>query len=259
MNAFERNIALRVMGIHVAVILVLLMVSGLKGCFRPKPKPEIVTFIEFGSPAPAVDVQHVAKMSEPEPPAPAPKSEPAPVPEPVKKIIPPPTKKKAIAPPKKKEPPKVEPKPEPVKPKWTPTKASDINPNKSKRIVETPSKPTVSAADIRKELSNVQRSSKKSPGPVGSSTANSAYDSHIYTIFYNAWAQPGTSASRPTEVTISISSTGRIKSARISKSSGDAQFDATVQKAINTVKILPKKPPAGYPIDNIIVQFKIIE
>ena len=111
MTSFQRKVALRVVGIHLLVILMLVILSGLKGCFRRKPKPEIVTFIEFGQPAPAVAVQQVAQMAEPEPvaPAPAPEPEPvkAPVPEPVKKTIPKPTPT-----PTPKPTPKPKPKPE---------------------------------------------------------------------------------------------------------------------------------------------------
>ncbi len=252
MNAFERKIALRVLGIHGGIILFFLMVAGLKGCFKPKPTPEIVTFIEFGSPAPQVNVQQVEQMSEPEAPAP----EPTPTPAPIKKPVPKPTPKPTPKPkPILK---KVEPKAE-SKPKWKPTKASDINPNKSKRIVEKPVKPTISASDISKELSGIQSSSKATTGPVGNPNANAAYDSHIYSVFYNAWERPSTAASRPAKITISISSSGRILSSRLSQSSGDSAWDATVLTAVGRVKTLPKKPPVGYPLDNIVVQFRIID
>ena len=260
MNAFERNIALRVLGIHGAIILGLLLVTGLKGCFRQKPKPEIVTFIEFGAPAPQVNVQQVNEMSEPEPEPPASKVESAPPPpEPVKTI--PKQPKKIIKPPKKLDKPKPVLKKEikPQKPKWKPTKAADINPNKSKRIVAKPVKPTVTDKDISKALSGISSEKvTRSAEPAGNPDAIAAYDSHIYKIYYNTWVQPGSSTARPTEVTLSITSTGRIKSARISRSSGDSQFDATVQAAVNAVKMLPRKPPSGYPLDNIIVQFRII-
>ena len=252
MNAFERNVTLRVVGIHAAIILFFIITSSLKGCFRPKPKPEIITFIEFGSPAPQVEVQSVSQLADPEPPpAPTPTSEPAPIPEPIKKPTPKPKPKPTPKP--KPKPPVEKPKPKPEKPKWKPVDAKDIKIGKKTAV--TPSKPTVSSSEITKALSGISTSS----GPVGSSSSNAAYDSHIYTVYYNAWAQPSTPASRPAEVTISITSTGRIKSARLSQSSGDSQFDATVQKAIGAVKILPKKPPAGYPLDNIIVQFRIVE
>ena len=83
MNAFQKRITWRVVGIHAAIIGVVWFSSVIPRCFKPKPK-EIVTFIECGAPAPQVSVETVSQMAEPEPPAPAPEPEPAPVPEPPK-------------------------------------------------------------------------------------------------------------------------------------------------------------------------------
>lgn len=246
MNRFERKIALRVLIIHSVAVLVVFLSSVLKGCFRPKAKPEIVTFIEFGQPAPPVAIQQVEQIAQPEPPPPAPEPEPAPVPEPIKKTIPKPTP----TPTPKLEP---KPKPEPKKPKWKPVDPSDIK--IKKKVNEAPKKPTVSAQDIQKALSGVT----KDLGPVGNPDAISAYDAHIYKIFYNAWARPASPATRPAKVTISISSTGRVLSSRLSQSSGSSEFDASAMSAVQSVKVLPKKPPSGYPLDNIVVQFRIIE
>ena len=255
MNPFERKIILRVVGIHAAIVLFLILQSLLRGCFQPKPKPEIVTFIEFGAPAPQVQVEQVAEMSEPEPPAPEPEPEPAPVPEPPKpkpKPIPKPKPKpKPVPKPKPKpEPPK---KTEPEKPKWKPTPIDQIK--KGKKIEEKPVKPAVSAADIKKALSGIASPSATPGNP----NRNAAYDSHIYSVFYNAWKQPSSPAARPAEVTISILANGRIISKRLTGSSGDPQFDQTVMAAVNSISMLPQKPPAGYPLDNIVVQFRIID
>jgi len=247
MNAFERHIAARVLGIHAAIILVVLMVSGLRGCFRPKPKLEIVTFIEFGSPAPQVDTKEVSKMPDPEPPAPEPEPTPAPVPEPIPEPVKPKPKPKPVKKPVEKPKPK-----EPEKPKWKPVDPKDIKIGK-KTTVE-PSKPTVSAQDIKKALQGISK-----PGPVGNPNETAAYDAHIYSVFYNAWNQPGSPASRPAEVTVSIQANGRIIKKKLSRSSGDSQFDQTVMTAVNSVTIFPKKPPKGYPLDNIVVQFRIID
>jgi TonB family protein len=254
MNTFERRVALRVLGIHVGIVLLLLITSALKGCFRPKLKPEIVTFIEFGQPAPPVAVEQVDQMSDPEPPAPQP--EPAPMPEPVKPI-PKPTPKPTPKPaPKPKPTPKPEPKPE--KPKWKPTPVDQIKKGQKIEPVK-PAKPAVSEQDIQKALSGIQSSSPKTSGPVGNPNAIAAYDSHIYQVFYNAWERPATPAVRPAKVTFSISSSGRILSSRLSQSSGDAAFDASVMAAIRSVSVLPKKPPEGYPLNNNVVQFTIVD
>jgi TonB family protein len=143
--------------------------------------------------------------------------------------------------------------------KWKPASLDDIE--IGKRIEPKVTKPAVTEKEIEQALSGISStpSKKTTPGPVGNPNEISAYDAHIYSVFYNAWAQPASQGVRPAEVTISISSSGRIVSSRLSQSSGDATFDATVMTAVLSVTVLPKKPPAGYPLDNIVVQFRIID
>ncbi|HSR87636.1 MAG TPA: TonB family protein [Pontiella sp.] len=254
MNPFERQIAVRVWGIHLGFILFLMLYSGLKGCFRPKPKPEIVTFIEFGSPAPAVSVQEVTRTPDPEPPAPDPTPEPIVIPEPSKpqpRLKPKPTPK-----PEPKSEPKPEPKPrEPEKPKWKPTK---VDPTKSKRIEPKASVPTISEKDIEKTLSGIVSPSGSPSTTTGNPNEFGAYDSKIYAIFYGAWKQPATAASRPANVQISINSNGHITSRKLVQSSGDSLFDQTAMAAVNSVSVLPK-PPSGYPLNDIVIQFRLVD
>jgi protein TonB len=245
MNAFERKIALRVVVIHVAVIGFFMIVAGLKGCFRRPPKPEIVTFIEFGQPAPPVQVQEVAEQPEPQPAPPKPEP-PKEVPEP-----------RAIPKPKPK--PKELPKPkEAPKPKWKPT---PVDTSKAKRIkAPEPPKPAISSKDIEKALSGISSpSAKPDEGPVGNPNEIAAYDALIHQVFNRPWVRPAVPGARPAKVTISISSTGQILSSRLSQSSGDSAFDASVMDAVRSVKMLPRKPPNGYPLDNIVVQYRIID
>ena len=266
MNRFQRKVALRVLGIHGGVILVLVMMSGLKGCFLPKPKPEIMTFIEFGQAAPSVAIERVEQMADPTPlpveaPEPAPPPEvvevpkPIDVPTPVKKTVPKPPVKKVVQKPKPREAPK---------PKRRLATAKDIKIGPKVKPTK-PVKPAVSSSDIAKALKSVQsqspsvNSSRPATGPVGNPNAISAYDAHIYNAFYNAWERPGSPASRPAKVTISISSTGRVLSSRLSQSSGDSNFDASVMSAVRRISTLPKRPPTGYPLNNIVVQFTIVD
>jgi len=65
MNAFQRKITLRVVGVHAAIIFLMIVIPAIKGCFKPRPK-EIVTFIEFGAAPATVNLQPVAKMAEPD-------------------------------------------------------------------------------------------------------------------------------------------------------------------------------------------------
>lgn len=252
MNAFERRIALRVFGIHVGVIVFFVLVAGLKGCFQTKPKPEIVTFIEFGQAAPPVAVEQVAQMTEPEPPAPAPEPEPEPakVPEPVKKPLPKPKPK-----PKEAPKPKPKPKPEPEKPKWKPTPADQIKVSKKK--IE-PEKPAIDPSEI--DLSKVQSKSSTKPsvsGPVGNPNADAAYISQIGSYFDRRWTKPDSSAPAASAVVrIYISKWGTITQRTKIQGSGDAAFDASVMRAVNSVSTVPK-PPSGFSYDYVEVEFRI--
>ncbi len=254
MNPFKRKIALRVLGIHLGVILFFTLVSGLKGCFRPKPRPEIVTFIEFGSPAPAVNVQEVTRMADPEPvkPTPAPTPEPTVVPEPVKKTVelPKPTKKQTPTP-KKVDPPK--PKP-PEKKKWTPTK---VDPTKSKRIEPKASVPIISEKDIEKTLSGIVSPSSSPSTTTGNPDADAAYISQIGSFFDRRWTKPESSAPAASAVVrINISKWGTITQRTKIQGSGDAAFDASVMSAVNSVNSVPK-PPSSFPYDYVEVEFRI--
>lgn len=250
MNAFQRKITLRVLGIHAAIILVVVMASAMRGCFKPKPK-EIITFIEFGAMPEAVSVQQVSQMTEPEPtaPAPVPEPEPAPIPEPVK----PKPKPKPVAKPKPK--PKVEkPKPKtPDKPKWKPVDPKDIK--IGKKIHESPKKSTVTSADIKKALSGITSSSS---GPVGNPSQINAYIGRIGNYFYNYWTPPASALSTTgaTIVRISMRKNGQIIKRVKIKGSGDSLYDKTVMSAVNAVSTIPR-PPSDYPYDYVEVEFRL--
>lgn len=255
MNRFELKITWRVVGIHFAVVGLLLIQSLLHGCFRPKPKPEMVTFVDMVNPAPPVQVQEVQHISNPEP-KPEPPQDNTPAPEPPKVNIPEPKPiKKTVQPVKKPvKLPVVKPKPKPKpKPKWKPVSAEQIKKNLGKRVKPKPVKPAISKSEISKALSNIVHA----PSASGNPSEFSAYDSRIYAIFYGAWNQPASNAARPAKVRISMLSNGRITSRTLIQKSGDDAFDRTVMDAVNSVSELPR-PPSGYPLDNIIVQFTVV-
>ena len=193
MNTFERKVTVRVLGIHLGVVALIVVQSALKSCFHPKPKHEIVTFVEFGSPGPSVEIQPVQQMEEPktpEPKAPQPKPE---IPKPKPKPIPQP-KPEVPKPKPEAAKPKPEPKPEP-KPKsdWKPVDPKDIK--IGKKVNATPTKPAISQSDIKQAFSDIARPSTTSTP--GNPNEFSSYDSKIYTVFYNAWSQPAANAARP--------------------------------------------------------------
>lgn len=234
-NDFQKKIGLRVVGIHVVVVLVLVVGSLTRGCFRPKPKEEIATFIEFGAPAPQVEVVPVSQMAEPEPPTPAPEPKPAPIPESVKS--------------------KPKPKPkEPAKPKWKP-----VDPKKikiGKKVNESPAKPTISSADIKKALAGISSPRKSSGDP----SQFSYYYGQVMAKLHAVWVPPSTVSgiSHPAEVRFSMRSNGTVTARKLTRSSGNIVFDQTVMKAANRVGVLPKPPP-GYNFDYVIVPFAMPE
>jgi protein TonB len=254
MNEFQRKITLRVVGVHAAVIFLLLVTSLTKGCFRPKPQ-EIVTFIEFGGPAPQVRVEQVEQMAEPDPVAPeppAPEPKPAPIPEPVKAK--PKPKPKPVEKPKPK--PKLEaPKPKPVeKPKWKPVDSKDIK--IGKKVGDSSPKPkSVSAADIKKALSGIASSS---PSSSGNPSQFNDYYARIMSLFYNHWTPPASAsaATGSTIVRISILKNGQITKRKKIKGSGDSLYDKTVMDAVNAVSTMPR-PPSKYPYDYVEISFTL--
>jgi len=253
MNPFERKVTVRVLGIHLGVVAFLMMNSALKGCFRPKPKPEIVTFIEFGSPAPKVHVQEVEQMAKPEPAAPAPKPEPAAIPEPAKpKPKPKPTPKPEPKPAPKPET-KAAPKPEP-KPQWKPVDPKDIK--IGKKINDPAPKPVLSEDVIEKNLKGIVGDPTPRMTP-GSPDADAAYISQIADFFDRLWTKPDSSAPAASAVVrIHISKWGTITKRTRIQSSGDAAFDASVMSAVNSVNSVPK-PPSSFPYDYVEVEFRI--
>jgi len=248
MNAFQKRITMRVVGIHVAIILVLLFSSLLRGCFKPKPK-EIITFIDFGAPAPQVSVESVAEMTEPEPIAPAPKPEPSVIPEPVK------LKPKPVVKPKPK--PKVKtpkPKPkEPEKPKWKPVDPKKIK--LGKKINAEPKAPAVSSADIKKALSGI---SSPSTTPPGNPDLINAYIGSVGNYFDRYWKPPAaaSSATGSAIVRITMRKNGQIVKRVKIQGSGDSVYDKTVMDAVNSVSTIPR-PPSSYPYDYVEVEFRI--
>jgi TonB family protein len=116
MHTWWRRVFGRVLLVHIGVVTICLLFSFLKGCFKPRPKPEIVTFIEFGVPDPLVKPTELA-------PEPAP--EPTPEPEPIEK-----------------------------KSSWKPTPVDEIR--KGKRVTSVPVAPKVDASTIEKALAEMK-------------------------------------------------------------------------------------------------------
>ncbi len=248
MNRFERRVTLRVLGIHVAVVLFVLVQSFLHGCFLPRPKDDIIIFTEFGEAPSTPEIVEVEEMPRPEPPRPAPQQA-----EPLPKVTPPVEIPKPPITPQEVPEPTPKKQPDPPKPTWTPTPVDQI---KVGEKVNDPA-PKLTQEQISKALSNIVKPAPAPTAKPGNPNEIAAYTSLIYETFYRVWAQPASAAARPAVITFSISSTGRIKSWRLSTSSGDPNYDATVKSAMNAVGSLSRSPPDGYSLDDIQMTFKI--
>ena len=118
MHAWWRRVFGQVLLVHIGVVTLFLLFSFLKGCFKPRPKPEIVTFIELGE---AAVQRNPVEL--------------APVPEPVVDPV-------------------REPAPMKKKPSWKPTPVNEIR--KGKRVTSAPAMPKVDASTIDKALAEVK-------------------------------------------------------------------------------------------------------
>lgn len=260
-----------------------------RGC-RPKP-PEVVTFVDLaGAPAPApAPADEPDETPAPElKPEPKPEPKPKPKPELEKK----PSFKPAVtnAPPKKAEtnapPKKVEPKKAAVTnapPKKVELKKAETNaPPKAKTLEErlkevrqggkpvsvagkssAPARPQLDLSGLRAELNKASTGSGS--GTAASGTGSGAgggmrgpfddyYDS-IKQRMYAVWQQPvGAPLGASATAMIRVERDGRVSAKSISRRSGNAQFDQSVQNALNATFQLPPPPP-DLPDRNITVEF----
>jgi len=247
MKSYKNRVATRVLSVHVSVIMLALVIPFLRGCFNPKPK-ELITFIEFGTPAPAVEINEAPAQQPLTPPTQEFITPPDRIPKPPKDTPPP------KRPPKKtkKNPPK---KPQKKHSNWKSTSVDDIRKEikKSNRVKATKNTKSLSDSDIRNALKNI--TSRSPTQRVGNSTSFAAYDATITRIFTHAWRQPPSPGNRPAKVKISIRDSGKIIRRTLVQRSGDAGYDQTVMRAAQSISTLPH-PPKGYPDRSFIIKFE---
>ena len=243
-SRLRRNSLAASLAMHGALLLILAVPLLGKGCTARKPKSDPI-FVEF-------------TVALPPPPAPAP--DPDPVPEP-----PPPPPKDDIPepPPKKPDPPKEAPKPpEPPKPK--PRKVI----RQTNRVVRAdasapvqPRGPKLSDREIEQLLKQGAKIGSVTSIPDDASArALGAYCNHVRDRLYAAWQQPDSLRNLPgvtATVEITVQSNGTVGGGRILRSSGNADMDDSVLKAVRTVKAMHPLP-AGVkgPVD-LEIEFEV--
>lgn len=268
---------------HGTIILLTILMSSFRGC---TPKPKDITFIDLtGGPAPAPSY-------EPEPEtAPEPEiktkaiPEPKPEPKPEKKLTSkpvitntPPKKVETNAPPKKAEikkpavtntPPKKAATNAPPKPKTEDDKLASIrqdkrvpNPNTK---TSTPSKP-VDYSGLRSALnSSVTTSGSGTSTGAGSGSGGGMYSpfgwyyDSVKQQMYAVWQQPaGAPIGLVAVATVRVERDGTVSSKSITRPTGNALFDQSVQNALNVTTRLPT-PPVDLPDRNIEIFFELAD
>lgn len=212
----------------IALVLMLVLPWIFRACERRRPNEKLM-FVEF-------------TVSVPPPPAPE-----TPTPEPPK---PEPTDDIPVADKK------IEKKPEPPK---------DIR--QTNRVVRKDMPPApkpkdkpLSEAEIARLLKMGARIGDTTSIPDASQLSLGAYYNHVHERMYAVWQQPEQLKSLPglsTEVRITVAPDGRISDRAKIRGSGNELMDASVMKAVNSVKAL-RALPAGHkkPVD-IHVVFEI--
>lgn len=257
MTRFQKQVMLKVGAVHFIAIFLMAVIPLLRGCFKPKPPKEMITFIEIGSPGPPVEITEVSSLPEPIAPPPDTVVEPPSEPDPVPEAIPEPVKPKEkvkLKPPEKPKPPKeVAPKPKPVekpKPKYVKPSEIKIGP----KVESAKPKPKVDTSAIRK---NLQSWAKSGGSTSGNPSEFNDYFLRVRNAVYGAWTPPASADPRnETVVRVHILKNGQIiKRAKIA-GSGDPVYDRIVMEAVNALSTLPV-PPANYPYDFVEIVFTL--
>jgi TonB family protein len=112
---------------------------------------------------------------------------------------------------------------------------ADIRQRASQQIAST-------AAMLREATSSVTSIEEYGPGTGGSSRAN--YAAFVRTVYENAWQAPDDTATDQaiTKVSVTIRSDGTVIAHQISRPSGDAQVDRSVQRTLERVTFIAPFP-----------------
>ena len=175
-----------------------------------------------------------------------------------KKVVPTPPRKSRETPTPKKPTPRPKPK-NPSKPKPAPPpkiriakSTKTVGANSPKPVAtQAPVRPKVDSSKLTGKVNNL-RSQLSAGIKVNVSGANAAaftsYAQYVVSIYRRTW-QPlipkNLTRTRVAVVEVTIDRTGRVLSSRITRKTGDAALDRSVQSALDRVKTIGKAFPAG--------------
>ena len=188
-----------------------------------------------------------------------------PTPKPPKQVVNPRPPQKAVRPdPPIKVKPKVPKAPtkSPTKPKTPTKKTAPRSPIKIATNTKTakgsnnprPNNPPRQPVINSKEISNIKssRNNLSSAIKVNVTGSNAAafttYSQYVVGVYKRTWnplIPSGVTSTRVAVVSVTVSRTGRVISARITRKSGDAALDRSVQRALDRVKSIGKPFPSG--------------
>ena len=177
---------------------------------------------------------------------------------PVKPIVQPPrvTPPKPKPTPRPKNPTPTKPKPKPKSTAKTPSqiRVNIGNPknhtNKTRPAPSRPVNPAVSSKEVSNALKGLNNLSAKINVQVSGSNraAFATYAQHVVAVYRRAW-QPlipkNLARTRIAEVSVTIDRSGRVIRASITRRTGDAALDKSVQRALDKVRSVGKSFPSG--------------
>ena len=264
MNRLQKKCLVAAAGTHLLIVVAVLC----SGFITSKPKVDDSQVLDV-IPAQLIDALANSGVKGAKPPPPAPPVKPPepqqPQPEPPKqpvKIVEPPTPPEKIQPEDEK--PVVKPeieKPKPkehvIKPDLTVVKRDkpkvvDNSAAEAKKAAEEAAKEAKRLADARaKAFQRAARSIKDNASSATtvemrgeSSVSYANYALAVKSIYDRAWTSPEniTKDDAVTEATVTISRDGQVISSRITRRSGDASLDASVQRALDRVSFVAPFP-----------------
>jgi len=246
MNRLQKKCLIATVGVHLLLLLILIVGPAF---FAPRPKADDLQVLDV-IPANLIDAAFSSGVANAAPPPPAPVTPPTPPtpPPPVPVVVPPAPVPEPVKPVRNVEKPDLK----PVEPVAKPPDHKII----LKPVVRNAPKNTTAAADpkanaravaarsVLRSLKNNLTSSTTVDMPGSSSVAYANYASAVRSIYDEAWTLPDHIASdeENTKVSITIASDGTVITARIVTPSGDANVDASVQRALERVKFIAPFP-----------------
>ena len=247
MNRLQKKCVIATVGFH--LLLLLLLIVG-PAFFAPRPKADDLQVLDV-IPANLIDAAYSSGVANAAPPPPAPVTPPTPPtpPPPVPVVVPPRPEPEPVKPVREVVKPELKPVEPVVKPaehkitlkpvvrtapKSSPTTATDPKANAR----------AAAARSILRSLKSNLTSSTTVDMPGTSSVAYASYASAVRSIYDEAWTLPDHIANdeENTKVSITIASDGTVITAHIVTPSGDANVDASVQRALERVKFIAPFP-----------------